>query len=222
MSGCLFEYPKQAYFGRIVPKSKIYAHARPSGSVKNIFIRQIEQITWKYKLALKTINIPETSVVPEIQIFTIALREKELKPEALRCIDLAVQFPVIFELLCEDQIKVVAAYKYLDGAGSGKCRVTDYFESEWVSGDTERKQIPLALNLEVLYGALLEPLLPFPARAGESLQERVERIGKIREKQREIERCEARLLREKQFNRKVVINTELREMREEIGRLGIG
>ncbi|MDX9868894.1 MAG: hypothetical protein RBT78_13325, partial [Kiritimatiellia bacterium] len=38
-------------------------------------------------------------------------------------------------------------------------------------------------------------------------------------KQRELERCEARLRKEKQFNRKVAINAELRDLKQELKNL---
>jgi hypothetical protein len=37
-------------------------------------------------------------------------------------------------------------------------------------------------------------------------------MERIQLKQRELERCEARLRKEKQFNRKVAINAELRDL----------
>ena len=73
--------------------------------------------------------------------------------------------------------------------------------------------LPMVFDLEALYGHLLAPLMPYPARPGEGLQARVERMERIRIKQRELVRCEARMRKEKQFNRKVVINAELREIK---------
>ena len=46
-----------AAFGRILPKNKIYEHAHPSTALKELFVRQVDQIVWKYKLAHETINL---------------------------------------------------------------------------------------------------------------------------------------------------------------------
>ena len=70
-----------------------------------------------------------------------------------------------------------------------------------------------------LYEKLLDGLMPYPARPGEDLQTRVERMERIRFRQRELERCEARLRKEKQFNRKVAINAELREIKNLLAEL---
>src|SRR5690348_3901122 len=104
----LFEYPKKAHFGRVLPKSKIYEYAGATAKLKESFVRQVDQITWQYKLAPETINVPATKDVPEIQIFGIALKTRELKEDVLRSIDKAIPFPIIYELSHGKKIRVVA------------------------------------------------------------------------------------------------------------------
>jgi Domain of unknown function (DUF4391) len=213
-SSFLFEYPKSAAFGRILPKNKIYEHAHPSTALKELFVRQVDQIVWKYKLAPETINLRQTPFVPEIEIFTITLKNGELKHDVLRCIDQAIPFPLLFELLYESKCRVIAAYKRPSEADAAKWVVSDYFESAWLPIETPRAPLPVVLDLDALYEHLLAPLMPYPARQGERLQQQVERMSMIRFKQREVEQCESRLRKEKQFNRKVEINAELRELKK--------
>lgn len=215
----LFEYPKNSAFGRVLPKSKIYEHAHPSTAIKELFVRQVEQIVWQYKLAPETINITGTPSVPEIQVFSVALKDGELKTEVLRCIDQAIPFPILFELKYDGKVKPVAAFKRPNEADATKLVISEYFDWDWVPDDTPRKPLPMVFDLEALYGHLLMPLMPYPARPGEGLQARVERVEHIRLKQRELERCESRLHKEKQFNRKVAINAELRDLKQELENL---
>ncbi|MGZ8913841.1 MAG: DUF4391 domain-containing protein [Methylobacter sp.] len=91
----LFAYPKQAQFGRVLPKSKLYEHASPSPALKALFVEQVEQIVWQYKLAPETINLPAKPAVPEIQIFDITLKTPELDHDVLRCIDKAIPYPTL-------------------------------------------------------------------------------------------------------------------------------
>lgn len=216
MTAVLFDYPKSATFGRVLPKNKIYEHASPSTAVKNLFVRQVEQITWQFKLAPETINLKGTPSVPEIQIFSIIPKTGELKYDVLRCIDQAIPFPILFELRYEGKIRAVAAFKRPSDADKSKWVVSDYFESAWLPSEAHRTALPVVFDLEALYARLLAPLLPFPARPGESLQACVERMEQIRSRQREMDKCEARLHKEKQFNRKVAINAELRALKQEI------
>ncbi len=216
MKSVLFDYPKSSAFGRVVPKSKIYEHVSPGKALKELFVRQVDQIVWQYKLAPETVNLRQTPSVPEIEIFTLTLKDGQLKHDVLRSIDQAIAFPLVFELLYEGKCKVIAAYKRPSEADAARWVVSDYFESAWLPIETPRKPLPVVLNLEALYEQLLAPLMPSPARQGERLQQRVERMSMIRLKQREVEKCEGRIQKEKQFNRKVEINAELRALKREL------
>jgi len=64
MSLALFNYPKAAAFERVLPKSKIYEHSKPSNAVKELFVKQVDKIVWQYKLAPETINLPAADLGP--------------------------------------------------------------------------------------------------------------------------------------------------------------
>ena len=215
----LFAYPTNAAFGRVLPKSKIYERTQPTTAVKELFVRQVEQIVWQYKLATETINVQGTAAVPEIQIFHIALKTGELKPEALRYIDQAIPFPLVFELHHEGNVKGIAAYKRPSEADAAKSVISTYFATDWLPEGTPRQPLPVVFDLEALYAQLLAPLLPYPPRQGESLQTQVDRMDQIGQLQRELERCEVRLAKEKQFNRKVAMNAEKRELNGQLKNL---
>lgn len=214
-----FEYPKKTAFNRVLPKSKIYAYSKPSRSIRQRFVDEVDQIVWKHKLSPETINLPATKSVPEIQIFGIALRTEEVSESVLRTIDKAISFPIFFELTFEDRQKVFAAYKRPSGADSAKWVVDTYFSSDWGDTKAARESLPVALSLSSLYEQMLRRLIDIEAKPGESLKKQVERISVIRGKEAECKKIEQRLGREKQFNRKVELNRELRTRKEEINAL---
>lgn len=103
--------------------------------------------------------------VPEIQVFAIQLKTPELHHDVLRCIDGAVQFPIIFELTqgqkAEAKAWVVAAYKLTQRSRCDQLGLLQYFESGWMPATAERMPLPLALDLGGLYGEqLLHRLVP--------------------------------------------------------------
>lgn len=209
-------YPKQATFGRNLPKNKIYEHSGASTRLKDLFVKQVEQIVWQYKLAPETINLPAKPGVPEIQVFSIQLKTAELDLDVLRCIDGAVQFPIVFELGFEGKTQVIAAYKRPSESDASLWVLSDYFATAWFPSDIERTHMPLALDLGGLYEHLLHYLIPTSARQKESLADLVARVELIDAKQREVEKTASKLAKEKQFNRKVVINAELRKLKTEL------
>ncbi|WP_160712281.1 DUF4391 domain-containing protein [Chitinophaga solisilvae] len=215
----LFDYPRQSYFGRTLPKAKIYAHTAASTRLKELFVRQIDQIVWKFKLAPETINIPATEIVSEIQIFAVTLKTGELHPDVLRSIDIAIPFPIVYEVSYEGKVKVMACYKRPHESGGEKWISGAWLISDWMPENAGRQALPVKLDLAALYDELLGTLIPYPPRQGESLQQRIRRAEAISRQQKELTKMEAALEKEKQFNRKVEINAGIRNTKQQIDRL---
>jgi hypothetical protein len=213
---CLYEYPEKAAFGRVLPKEKIYAHAKPSRTIRDRFVSQISRIVWQYKLAPETTNLPARPGVPEIQIFDVTLKNGELSEDVLRCIDKAIPFPIFYRLVFEGRVKVISAYKRPSDADSARWVVDGYFETEWLPADSARSTLPVALDLAGLYEQMLRKLMPLSPRPAETLKAQVDRLGVIRSKQKDCLKMKSRLQAEKQFNRKVEINAKLRTLRKEL------
>ena len=212
ISSALFDFPPQAKVGRVLPKSKIYQHGRVSTALRERFVRQVEQITWQYKLAPETINLPARAGIEEIEVFDLALKTETVDEDVLRAIDRAIPLPIVFQLQHGQRTRMAAAYKRPSAAETGKWVIDGYFASAWQPAAAERRALPIALDLHNLYDQLLRSLLPQAARPGESLPEQVERLTRLRILQNEYSKLEARLHREKQVNRKVALNAELRKI----------
>ncbi len=226
----LIDYPERARVGRVVPKNRIMASGAPGRRVRDQLTTQVARITWQYKLAEETLNLKGSKAVPEIQIFRVALKpagvRDNLPVEVLKCIDRAIGFPLIFELTSSredgarrDAIRVAATYKRPSEADASKWVIDDYFATDWLPADTPRAPLPVALDLPRLYEQMLRQVIALPAHEGESIAALVERHRQMAIKQREYRRLEARLHRERQFNRKVEINRQLRELKTALDEL---
>lgn len=218
----LIEYPPQAAFGKVLPKNKIYSYAKPTRKLQQRFTDEVAKIVWQFKLAPETIRIPARGGVEEVQIFRVALKEAAedgFTLDVLRCIDKAIGFPIIFEVVTQDRVRAVAAYKRPSEGDSSKWVLGDYFMSPWMPADAPRAPMPVALDLSALYSHLLRRLMPLPPRPGETLRAHAERLGRIGSLENERAKLEARLGREKQYNRKVELNAEIRTLQTQIDEL---
>ena len=237
----LYEWPRAAAFGRVIPKNKIYEHAEANTALKSIFVREVDQIVWAYKLAPETVNLEATHQVSEIQVFRIATRTAKLDREILSAIDKAIPFPLFFEVSYENRLSLMAAYKRPSEADSSRWVVSDYFHGPWIPKNGNRAVIPLALDMSKLYERLLEPLVmeeasrlvasvsevlhtdltPPTEENPVSIADRIAHIESIKIQAREVERIKSRLAREKQFNKRVGINAELRFAKQELHRISV-
>lgn len=234
----LYDWPRAAAFDRVVPKAKIYEHAGANTALKDLFVREVDQIVWSHKLASETINLPATKAVTEIQVFRIEQRLPVLDREVLRAIDRAIPFPLLFELAFDGRARLTAAHKRPSESDPARWVTGEYFEGDWIAEITPRVPLPVALNMAGLYEQLLGPLVddatarltgmgeaaqtPFagpPMAQPASLAERLALAEAVKAKSRDVERIEARLKREMQFNKRIRINAELRTARQELALL---
>lgn len=215
----LITYPPQAAFGRTLPKNKIYEHSGASTRLKDLFVKQVEQIVWAFKLAPETLHLPERLGVPEIQVFSLQLKTAELHRDVLRSIDGAIPFPIMFELAYEGKTQVIAAYKRPNESDRSRWVLSDYFATDWLPVGCQRSVMPVALHMGGLYEQLLHRLIPLPARPQETLAALVARVEQALVKQRKLDKTKARLEKEKQFNRKVRINAAVRKLTVELAAL---
>jgi hypothetical protein len=215
----LYSFPKQAEYGKTIPKNKIYEHADVNTATKDKFVSQIDKIIWQYKLAPETINLKATDAVVEIQVFDIKLKDKEIDEALLRVIDKAIPFPIFFQIYRNNEVKVKAAYKRSSDGDKNKWVVESYFESEWMSVDTHKESLPVALDMGKLYGLMIQSLIPveFNVNVLEcSIKDHVERIEMIKAKEREYVKLKAKRDKEKQFNRKAELNAHLKNIQKEL------
>lgn len=209
----LIAYPAKAAFGRSLPKAKIYEHGVANRRLKDLFVKQVDQIVWQYKLAPETINLPARPGVPEVQIFGLQLKTPELHRDVLRCIDGAIPLPILFELTFEGRVQVTAAYKQPSESDSARWVASDYFSTDWLPADRQRAEMPVALHLGSLYEQLVQRLIPLRPRPQEALPSLIERFGKVQALRRELQKAISTLETEKQFNRKVEINGIVRKLK---------
>ena len=215
----MFHYPTQTLFNRVLPKSKIYAHAKPGRAVKELFVSRIGEIVWKNKLSPETLKLPARRGISEIQVFEIALKSEDCEAVLLRTIDKAIPFPILFQLTHADRIRFAASYKRPSDADASQWVIEASFVLPWQSTTTERSPLPVALDLAALYEQLVRRHIPMESRPGETLREQVARHLAIEVKQREARQLESRLAKERQFNRKVELNAALRALNEELSDL---
>ncbi|WP_375056159.1 DUF4391 domain-containing protein [Zobellella sp. DQSA1] len=220
LSSCGWLFPPQTRFDKVIPKSKFYQQAAIGGALQVRFVEELEQIIWACKLAPDTVNLPATEAVTEIQVFTLKLKGETLSEEVVAAIDKAIPFPIIFALqrtLGEDrqQLRYLAAYKRKSAADAASWVRSEYLDSGWIPATAPRSALPAAINMERLYQALLASLLPITTWAGESMDEAMARLGRLRKLNKQIAALRKKIGTEKQFKRKVELHRELKALQQE-------
>lgn len=202
MTYVLYRWPEAARFGKSIPKTKFYERAAVTPAVRARFVAEVDGITWAYKLAESTINLPASKEVPEIQVLVIKAKGADVDSSVLATIDKAIKQPVIFEIVSTQGTRMTATLKA--GTPGGR-----YYSSEWSHSDS-RRPLPASITLPNLYAALLDPLLPTPTRPGEQVADLAARLAAISRLERDISALTRKLRAEPQLNRKVELRRALK------------
>jgi hypothetical protein len=217
VTALLYRWPVAAKFGRTVPKTKFYEHGTVPGAVRDKFVTEVQRITWAYKLAESTINLPGDANLPEIQVFQIDTKGDDVGESVLAAIDKAVKTPIIFEIVTGEgdgeRVRMTASHKQV---GPTTPKLSAYYTTAWQPQNAERQPLPTAISLPSLYTALLTPLMPVSARPGEELSDVVARLEAVRKLEREVASLERKLHAEPQLNRKVELRRALKTKQTEL------
>ena len=213
----MFSFPEHCRVDRVLTKEKIYEYASTTKALKTKFVEQVEKIVWKYKLSADTLNLPAKDGLSEVQVFELALRVKAFSQDIVSAIDKVIPYLILFIVRFGDEVKSLMAFKKIDPVDAGKITINGYFESEWQrNGDFQLQPLPVVLDMRALYEELMQSHVSLKRRNGESLEKLLERALLLRQKERELSSLESRMNNEKQFNRRVELNTEVKRLQTEI------
>lgn len=124
----MIKFPEYAKVGRIVAKENFYNGI--DTTTKNLFQSEISRITWEYKLAPNTINLPAKKW-PEIEAFRITLKNGEVPEKVLKAIDSAIPYPILFLIEKGTVEKAVISYKEQSQKDENFAKVDTYFSTGW-------------------------------------------------------------------------------------------
>lgn len=224
----LYKFPQQAKVDRLIPKNKFYEQGKANSKIEQLFVNQVENIRWAYKLASSTIHLQDQEDLKEIQIFRVKSRVEDLDVSILSFIDKLILTPIIFEVVYQDKVKVVATYKRLNQADKTKMVIGQYYASEWLE-DHDRVELPIYLKLADLYEHFIAQLLPIVSNEDPenddgfiSIEMKLQKAQQLESLQKQLDKLKSKLRNERQFNRKVELNKKVSELESQLAQVRRG
>lgn len=212
--------PKTTEFNKRIPKQKFYENINITPALRRIFVDQIKVVYWRNKIAPSTINLEAGNDVTEIEVFEVKLNRIPLDVSVLRQIDKEIPYHIIFLLEYGGKYQAWTAYKEKVGSGSNAFKVDTYYHTDWLLEDELTLKLD-GLNMDAVYENYVRQIAGDVLHTGEteSLKESVERSKQIQLLQKQIVALQKKIRREKQLNRQMELNAELKCLRKEISEL---
>lgn len=219
----MMNFPKTTEFNRRIPKQKFYSNLSVSPQIKKIFVEQIATINWANKLAPTTLNVKNGEIVTEIEVFHLMLNQKSLDERVLQLIDKEIPYHILFELEYEGQIQIWIGYKEESQTRAETFKVNRYYHTDWLTKDKIHFEID-GLNMDLLYEGFIKQIAgdTLTINVNESVGIAILRTEEKEKLDKQISALEKKLYREKQFNRQVQLNAELKALRNKLEELDNG
>jgi hypothetical protein len=195
--------PSSTEVNRRITKEKLYANASMTPQVRAMIKDQIEAVVWRNKLADSTIGVAEGVTVKEIQVFEVQLRQYELDKRVLAAIAKAIPYKILFVLMFDNKVQA-----WMEAADT-------FYNTSWSPLDDFTLKIE-GLNLDIVYANLVRQIAGCRLGTEGDINESVEHDKQRQRLLREIAVLEKKVQREKQFNRQVELNGELKRLRAEL------
>lgn len=150
----MIKFPEYAKVGRIVAKENFYNGI--DTTTKNLFQSEILRITWEYKLAPNTINLPAKKW-PEIEVFRISLKNSEVPEKVLKAIDSVIPYPILFLIEKGTVEKAVISYKEQSQKDENFAKVDTYFSTGW--NDPKLNEIKIdGLDIDAVFSNFIRQI----------------------------------------------------------------
>jgi len=212
--------PKTTEFNKHIPKQKFYENINVTPALRRIFVEQIKVVYWRNKIAPSTINLEDGNDVTEIEVFEVKLNCIPLDASVLRQIDKEIPYHIIFLLEYEGKYQAWTAYKEKAGSGSNAFKVDIYYHTDWRLEDELGLKLD-GLNMDAVYENYVRQIAGDVLHTGvaESLKESVERSKQIQLLQKQIVTLQKKIRKEKQLNRQMELNTELKKIKKQLEKI---
>ena len=198
--------PRSTQVNRRVAKEKLYQNAALAPQTREMIKDQIDSVFWRNKLADSTMAISAGETVAEIQIFEIQLRQRELDKRVLPAIAKAIPYKILFILVFGDEAQL-----WIEASGT-------FYNTDWQPLGGFMLKFD-GLNLDAVYENLARQISGGRLGTDGDIEEAVDCDKKRQKLERDIAALEKRLLREKQFNKQVELNGELKRLKKELEEL---
>ncbi len=213
----MFGLPKATDFGKRIPKQKFYEKLDITQTLNTAFKEQIKTIYWRNKIATTTLNLAAGADVTEIEVFEIRLNAQTLDEAVLKQIDKEIPYHILYFLEYAGKYQAWIGYKQAAGSGNNAFKVSGYYHTDWL----EEEALPIkveGLNLDAVYENFVRQIAgdKLQTESGESLEETVARAEKRAQLEKQIATLQAKIRKEKQLNKQVQMNGELKKLRKEL------
>jgi len=222
--------PDSCFIGNTIYKKLFYENADLSTRDKSLFTDTISKITWLYCLKPETINITaykdEVRDYLEIEVIEVLVHKDYKLKRIAEIIMRTIPYPMLLIFKLEDKRQFYVAHQRINQSDSSKNTIEEFIATEWLDSDSalfaklDIKQMRFT-NFYALYSDIVDAISIYNLSTIMATDinitgvEARELSAKIEEIEGQITSLRAKLKKESQFNRKMELNIEIKNLEKE-------
>lgn len=209
--------PKTTEFNKRIPKQKFYENLTVTPALREAIKDQIKIIYWRNKIAPTVLNLASGNNVTEIEVFEIKLTGTQLDEAVLKQIDKEIPYHILFLLESGGKYQAWIGYKEATQSGNNAFKVNGYYHTDWLP----EEELPVKLEgigIDNVYENLVRQIAGDKLRVekGETLEASVAKAALKEQLQNQIGALKQKMKKERQLNRQMQMNAELKRIRKEL------
>lgn len=211
----LLNFPSTTIVNKPVPKNAFYGRSNDS-SLRDFLTHEFDGIIWLYKLSPSTLNVEDGEYVHEIDVFYCRMKEDKYSIKPFCAMDGLLPRHTIFVIEYGGKFDVLMHHKEMalvKDEQKWKCGVSELKRNIQIDIDTLNIQ---GQSMDAVYNGLLSQISGLSVSTKEEYKEQVDVRKQIESIQKQIMSLQKRIKAEKQFNRQMELNTEVRQLKKEI------
>lgn len=211
----LLNFPSTTIVNKPVPKNAFYGRSSDS-SLREFLTREFESIVWLYKLAPATLNVEDGEYVHEIDVFYCKMKEDRYSIKPFCAMDELLPRHTVFIIEYGGKFDLLMHHKEMSvvhGEQKWTCGISELKRDICIDADTLNIQ---GQSMDAVYNGLLSQISGLSVSTKEEYKEQIDVRKQIESIQKQIMTLQKRIKAEKQFNRQIELNTEVRQLRKEI------
>ncbi len=209
--------PAKTEYNHKIPKKTFYSKLSVTSAMKRIFVERIEGIYWRNKIAPDTMNLTPGKTVTEIEVIEVKLTAPQLDESVLKLMDKDIPYHILFLLEHDGRYQAWMAFKQQDASGKRAFKVATYYHTQWIPEKDLKLEVK-GLTTDAVYENFVRQIAgdALLSENPKPLNEDVDRDLQKQKLQKRIAALETRMYKEKQFNKQVKMNEQLRQLKKKL------
>ena len=205
----MFKLPSSTIVDKIVPKSSFDEYA--TTKQKKLLSSVVARIKWLNKISTQTVNL-QGKEVNEIQVFELELKEKSNVNELLLLINKVIPYQILFVLRFNEEIMYSISKKHTHPTNENQAVVDWTFSTSWKNVVEDEFEISLSNSLDSVFQDICFKISGKNQGKEKDIETLIAKEQQLKQLNYSIEKITASIDKCKQFNKKVELNRQLKEM----------